>query len=78
MTESEDTSVERKERSDQEVSSTPEPKYRRWICVDIKLADNHYVAAFNHGAPRIFHNMQQLLTAIEVESAKLGPGPTQT
>ncbi len=61
-----------------EPSSAPKPEFRRWISIDIKLADNHYIANFNHGAPRVFHNMAQLLTAIEVESAKLGPGPTQT
>lgn len=68
---------EDKERSNSEVSS-PKPEFRRYMSVEIKLADNHYVANFNHGAPRVFHNMSQLLTAIEVESAKLGPGPTQT
>lgn len=54
------------------------PEFRKWISVDIRLADAHYLAKFNHGSPRVFHNMPQLLTAIEVEAAKLGPGPTQT
>lgn len=63
--------------SDQEVLE-PLPKFRKWVGVNIKLVDGHYLATFNHDAPRIFHNMPQLLTAIEVEAAKLGPGPTQT
>lgn len=65
------------ERSEKPISS-PKPEFRKWISVDIKLADSHYLAKFNHGSPRVFHNMQQLLTAIEVESAKLGPGLAQT
>ena len=66
------------ERSDKEPSLGDEPKFRKWISVNIKLVDGHYLATFNHDVPRIFHNMPQLLTAIEVEAAKLGPGPTQT
>ena len=63
------------ERSDNEVSSE-QPQPRKYRSVEIKLADNHYVARFQHGEPRVFHNMPQLLTAIEVECAKLGQGPT--
>ena len=72
------------EKEDMEIRSetqgplSPEPKFRKWVGVNIKLVDGHYLATFNHDAPRIFHNMSQLLTAIEVEAAKLGPGPTQT
>ncbi len=76
MPNGEDT-ADTEERSDQEVSSD-QPKLRKWINVNIKLSDNHYLASFNHGDPRVFHNLPQLLTAIEVEAAKLGPGPTQT
>lgn len=69
---------EREEQSDHEVLE-PLPKLRKWVGVNIKFTDNHYLASFNHNEPpRVFHNMQQLLTAIEVECAKLGPGPTQT
>ena len=67
--------------SEREEISAPiseKPTFRKWVGVNIKVADGHYVATFNHGEPRIFHNIQQLLTAIEIESAKLGPGPTQT
>ena len=67
-----------KEKLDHGPSLGDEPKFRKWVGVNIKLVDGHYLATFNHGAPRIFHNMPQLLTAIEVEAAKLGPGPTQT
>ncbi len=56
----------------------PKSEFKRWIGVNIKLVDGHYLATFNHDVPRIFHNMPQLLTAIEVASAELGPGPTQT
>ena len=76
MSNAEDTAAV-EERSEHEVLE-PLPKLRKWISVDIKLADNHYLAKFNHGSPRVFHNIQQLLTAIEVECDKLGPGPTQT
>ena len=69
---------ENEERSDHEISSPVKPEFKRWIGVNIKLVDGHYLATFNHDIPRIFHNMPQLLTAIEIESAKLGPGPTQT
>jgi hypothetical protein len=65
-------------RSETQGPLSPEPKFRKWVGVNIKLVDGHYLATFNHDAPRIFHNMAQLLTAIEVEAAKLGPGPTQT
>jgi hypothetical protein len=58
--------------------SSPKPESRKWIGVNIKLADGHYLATFNHDVPRIFHSLPRLLTAIEVETAKLGPGPTQT
>lgn len=66
------------ERTDKELSSAVKPEFRKWIGINIRLVDKHYLATFNHGEPRIFHNMPQLLTAIEVESAALGPGPTQT
>ena len=70
---------EREEQPDHEVSPLkPKSEFRKWMGVNIKLVDGHYLATFNHDAPRIFHNMPQLLTAIEVEAAKLGAGPTQT
>lgn len=65
----------RSERSEEEISA-PKPEFRKWLNVEIRLVDNHYLATFSRGTPRIFHNMAQLLTAIEVESAKLGQGPT--
>ena len=63
----------------EEVSSpiSEKPTFRKWMGVNIKLVDGHYLVTFNHDVPRIFHNLPQLLTAIEVEAAKLGPGPTQ-
>ena len=57
---------------------SPEPKFRKWVGVNIKLVDGHFLTTFNHDFPRVFHNMQELLAAIEVEAGKLGPGPTQT
>jgi hypothetical protein len=68
---------EREEQADHEVL-LPKPEFRKWIGVNIKLVDGHFLVTFNHDKPRIFHNMPQLLTAIEVEASKLGPGPTQT
>ena len=72
-----DETTGRSERSDEEISS-PKPEFKRWIGVNIKLVDGHYLATFNHDEPRIFHNMPLLLTAIEVAAAALGPGPDKT
>lgn len=74
-----DESTDKKEEREEtpEISSE-KPTLRKWMGVNIKLVDGHYLVTFNHDVPRIFHNMPQLLTAIEVEAAKLGPGPTQT
>ena len=48
------------------------PVKRRWVGVNIKFSDNHYLASFNHNdPPRIFHNMEELLLAIQVECEKL-------
>ena len=66
------------EREETPEISSEKPTFRKWMGVNIKLVDGHYLATFNHDAARIFHNMSQLLTAIEVEAAKLGPGSTQT
>lgn len=65
------------EREKTPESLSPKPQYRKWMGVNIKLVDGHYLATFNHDVPRIFHNMQQLLTAIEVEASKLGPWAPQ-
>jgi len=61
-----------------ELLSSEKPTIRKWMGVNIKLVDGHYLVTFNHDVPRIFHTLPQLLTAIEVEAAKLGPAPTQT
>ena len=42
----------------------------RQVSVVIFYADNHYLASFNHNPRRVFHNMPELLTAIEVECKK--------
>lgn len=60
------------ERSDVGVSSTEKPKVRKWVGVNIRFNDGHYLASFNHNEPpRVFHNMEELLAAIEVEAGKL-------
>lgn len=66
------------EREETPEISSEKPTFRKWMGVNIKLVDGHYLVTFNHDVPRIFHSLPQLLTAIEVEAAKLGPGPTQT
>ena len=58
--------------------SSEKPTFRKWVDVNIKLVDGHFLTTFNHDFPRIFHNLQELLAAIEVEAGKLGPGPSQT
>ena len=63
------------EISDKDLSSAVKPEFRKWVSISIKLVDGHYLATFNNCVPRLFHNMPQLLTAIEVASAELGPGP---
>jgi len=43
------------------------------VSVVIREADNHYLATFDHGSSkRIFHNIQELLMAIEVQVKRLG------
>ncbi len=59
------------EREELPGANVGQPKVRNWVGVNIKFADGHYVANFNHGDPRIFHNMEQLLAAIGVEAGKL-------
>ncbi|MBA7683438.1 hypothetical protein ES703_91803 [subsurface metagenome] len=54
------------ERSEQEVSSE-KPKVRKWVAVNIKFVDGHFLTTFNQEKPRIFHNVEELLRAIEVE-----------
>ncbi len=41
------------------------------VSVVMFYADNHYLASFNHAPRRVFHNMTELSTAIEVECEKL-------
>lgn len=77
MSNGEDT-AKTEEREETPEPLSPKPQFRKWMGVNIKLVDGHYLVTFNHDVPRIFHNMPQLLTAIEVEAAKLGPGPAQT
>ena len=44
------------------------PVRQKCVSVVIREADNHYIATFDHGSSkRIFHNMQELLMAIEVK-----------
>jgi len=47
------------------------PFKRLCVNVNIRFTENHYLASFNHAPPRVFHNMPELLTAIEVECEKL-------
>jgi len=51
--------------------SSEKPTIRKWVGINIKCVDGHFLTTFNHDFPRIFHNMQELLTAIEVEAGKL-------
>jgi len=60
------------EREETPEISSEKPKVRKWVGVNIKFSDSHYLASFNHNdPPRVFHNMQELLAAIEVEAGKL-------
>jgi len=61
---------EQEERSDHEISSS-KPKIRKWVGLNIKFIDGHFLVSFNHDTPRIFHNMEQLLRAVEVEAGRL-------
>jgi len=42
------------------------------VNVNIWEADSHYLASFNHQSRRVFHNVEELLMAIEVEVKRLG------
>ena len=42
------------------------------VNVNIWEADSHYLASFNHAPRRVFHNVEELLVAIEVEVKRLG------
>ena len=45
------------------------------VSVVIREADNHYIVTFDHGSSkRVFHNMQELLTAIEVKVKEISHG----
>ncbi len=44
------------------------------VSVVIREADSHYIVTFDHGSTkRIFHNVEELLVAIEVEVKRLKP-----
>lgn len=47
------------------VDGRKEPRLTQ-VNVNIWLADGHYLASFNHNPRRVFHNMKELLRAIEV------------
>lgn len=67
---------EEQELSEGDISSLGNKHYiPKWVSVNIKKVDGHFIVSFQHGPERVFHNMQELLTAIEVEAGKLDPGP---
>lgn len=41
------------------------------VYVKIQESDGHYLASFHHGPPRVFHNVEELLVAIEIEVKRL-------
>jgi len=64
--------VNTEEREEGSGSISEKPTFRKWVSVNIKFSDSHYLAYFNHNdRPRVFHNMEELLAAIEVEAGKL-------
>ena len=66
------TSPEEQTGGDVEVRVSGEKPFKlRQVSVVIFYADNHYLASFTHAPRRVFHNMPELLTAIEVECEKL-------
>ena len=42
------------------------------VNVNIWEIDAHYLASFNHNPRRVFHSIEELLVAIEVEIKRLG------
>jgi len=44
----------------------------RWVNINIKRVDGHYLVTFRHDEARVFHNVEELLVAIEVEVKRLG------
>ena len=43
------------------------------VNINIRFVDSHFQVTFRHEVTRIFHNMQEVLDAIEVEAEKLKP-----
>jgi len=41
------------------------------VNVKIQEVDGHYLANFHFGPPRLFHNVEELLVAIEVEVKRI-------
>jgi len=41
------------------------------VYVKIQESDGHYLVSFHHGPPRVFHNTEELLVAIEIEEKRL-------
>ena len=41
------------------------------VNVNIRETESHYLASFNHGPTRVFHNVRELLVVIEVEVNRL-------
>ena len=44
-----------------------------YVNVKIREAESHYLVSFGHGPTRVFHNVEELLLAIEVEVKRLSP-----
>ena len=70
MPNGEDTETEDKREESPEISSE-KPTVRKWVGINTKFVDGHFLVTFNHDKPRIFHNMEEFLRAVEVEARKL-------
>ncbi len=55
-----------------EVLKNGKPFKPRWININVKMVDGHYLVTFRHDEARVFHNMEELLMAIEAEVNRLG------
>ena len=60
------------ERTEGEGSIEPKNFRPTNVNVRIREAESHYLVVFGSGPTRVFHNVEELLVAIEVEVKRLG------
>ena len=62
---------ENEEREEQRDPTAKKASGPNRVNVNIQESDGHYLVSFHHGPPRVFHNTEELLVAIEIEVKRL-------